>query len=174
MLGVLHTKPSIGRFDLRSVNSSGWVVVRREGFVATLECYASAVKTFSLSTMMIAMVIAALLMIVTRLGYWPCIVASSLAGSLAVVTIPALFHSSPRLAFAIAGIFGGIAGCWLGTYIIPSVNDEPTRFLSSIEYRRVYWLHLRLVAIVVACSGLAGMIIGLGVHSLVGRDAPTP
>lgn len=113
-------------------------------------------------------------MFVTRLGYWPCIVASSIAGSLAVATIPALFHGSPRIAFALSGLFGGIFGCWLGTHIVPAVNVEPTRFLSRIEYERLYWIHLRYFAMVVVCSGLAGMIIGLGIHRMVGRDSPAP
>lgn len=123
---------------------------------------------------MIAVVIAALLMFVTRLGYWPCIVGSSIGGSLAVATIPALLHGAPRIAFALAGVLGGVFGFWVGTHIIPAVNDEPTRFLSMIEYEMLYSIRRCYFVIFVVGSGLAGMIIGLGMHSMVGRDSVAP
>lgn len=71
---------------------------------------------------------------------------------------------APRIAFAFAGVVGGIFGCWFGTHIVPAFNDGPTRFLSRIEYERLCWIHLRYSAIMVMCSGLDGMIVGLGLH----------
>ena len=43
-----------------------------------------------------------------------------------------------------------------------------------IEYERMYSIHLRYFAILVVCSGLVGMIIGLGWRRMVGRDSIAP
>lgn len=60
-------------------------------------------NTFSLSTLMIAVTIVAFLMFIARMGYWPCIAASIVMGSLVLATIPAMISGSPRFVFAIVG-----------------------------------------------------------------------
>ncbi len=127
------------------------------------------VKTFSLATLMIAVMIAALLMLVSRLGFWPCIIASAIAGSLALTTIPAAIRGSPRYAFMVVGAIGAIFGCWLGSRIAAAFIEQPTDWISNQEYQRVFWTHVIVAAVELLCACLVGCIIGIGMYSFAGR-----
>lgn len=135
-------------------------------------------RTFSLASLMVAMTFATFILLVTRLGYWPCVISSTLAGSLTLTIIPALIQGSPRYAYILAGAVGATFSCWLGAKAALAFTEESPEFLSSIEYRRVFWTHLAFAIAALLCACLVGCIIGVCMHrfstskSTVLKDSP--
>jgi integral membrane sensor domain MASE1 len=130
-----------------------------------------AVNTFSLATVMIAVVGVAVLLAMSRLGYWPCIAAWTILGSLVLSIIPTMINGTPRPVFVMIGAVGGVCGCWLGSrmYSYSGSFEQQTEFITMIEYERLYALHRRIFIVTMLCSGLVGGIIGLGMCNLVAR-----
>ena len=120
---------------------------------------------------MIAVTIVALLLFVARMGYWPCVVASIVLGSLVFATIPAMIIGSPRFVFAISGAIGGVCGWWLGSRFFLASNAQPTEWISRMEYERLFWKHLVLAILLVTCASIAGGIIGVGMCNVVRRNS---
>ncbi len=113
--------------------------------------------------------IAALLIFISRLGHWSCIIVSTIAGSVALATIPALVHGSPRYAFVIIGAIGAMFGCWLGLTSAAGLIDEPTEFVSMREFKRIFWMHMAFAIVALLFDCVAGCIIGIGMHEFAGR-----
>lgn len=126
-------------------------------------------NTFSLSTVMIAVVVVAVLLSIARLGYWPCIAAWTILGSLILLIIPSMINETPRMVFVIIGALGGVCGCWLGSGIYSGSIEQPTEFLTVVEYEGLFAFHRRLFIVAMLCSGLLGGILGLGICNVVAR-----
>ena len=122
---------------------------------------------------MIAVTIVAIVMFIARLGYWPCIAASIVMGSLVLATIPAIISGSPRFVFAIVGAVGAVCGWWLGSRFYFASNVQPTEWLTRMEYEKLFWSHLVFSIMVVLCASIAGSIIGVGVCNVAGRNSIT-
>ena len=135
-------------------------------------------RTFSLASLMVAMTFAAFILSVTCLGYWACVIASTLAGSLMLTIIPALIQGSPRYAYILVGAVGATFGCWLGARVAVAFTEESPEFLSSTEYRRVFCTHLAFAIAALLCACLVGCTVGVCMHriatskSTVLKDSP--
>ena len=129
-------------------------------------------NTFSLATLMIAVVVVAMLLSISRLGYWPCIAAWAIFGALLVLIIPVMINGTSRPLLVLTGAVGGVCGCWIGSHMYSfTVNfEQQTKFLTMIEYERLYAFHRKLFIVAILCSGLVGGIIGLGICNLVARN----
>lgn len=120
---------------------------------------------------MIAVTTVALLLFVARFGYWPCILACGLAGSLLVAVIPAFLFAAPRYLCAIGGAVGAFLGCWLGSFATFHLFEQPTMFMTTVEYSQFHGMHQLAAYATIPCAILAGGLVGLGVYALAIRNA---
>ena len=128
------------------------------------------VSTVSLSTLLVALTIVALLMFIARLGYWPCVVASTVIGSLVLTTIPATIIGSPGFVFPILGAIGAVCGCWVGALVCSLSMNETTEFITRKEYETLFWRHLVFAIVAILSAGLTGCIIGTFVCNFASRN----
>ena len=131
------------------------------------------VNTFALSTLLIALAIVTFLMFIARQGYWPCVIASTVIGSLVLTTIPALIIGSPRFVFTTLGAIGAVCGCWVGARVYSLSMTEPTEFLTRREYEIIFWRHLFLSIFAMLSACIAGGTIGMWMCYVASRNSNT-
>ncbi len=69
----------------------------------------------------------------------------------------------------IVGAIGALGGYWIGLCASATFIESQEKFISVLEYNRLYRIHLALAIVAMLGASLGGCIIGIGMHTFLGR-----
>lgn len=130
--------------------------------------------TFSLGALLLGLTLCGVLLRVAMFGYWPFLLATTVAGSISVTFIILLAGRTSLVALMVGGAVGGVVGCAVGCSDTLFSEGQPTVYLTTLEYERIYAWSMAYISAAIVGAAMVGATTGLVVKYGAGKFAGTP